>query len=264
MLLSEGISWPISRNERSIQIKIVQKILAVYRQKKNLDGFYEVLAPGAWLDNQSNHQCHKGAKKSEVCVHDSDIGKFGTKHEYDMDLGQYIDRRPKKIHEKTLEQKIDNHKKDLLRLNLGSKRIKRSRTQPDDIDVISSGRSCISTSYNVARALKMKILKRSPQHDEEFQNQPDLTHNFFAAPLTQPPTTGPSAPQLMPVLRKKKRSIQVNDMSDSDTSSVRRSKRQLKKQRKTSDQQTQSSIQDIQDTHGYSTELPVSDATFFV
>ena len=56
--------------------------------------------------------------------------------------------------------------------------------------------------------------------------------------------------------------MQTSDTSDSETSSIRRSKRQLKKQKMESSQQTQTIIQDIQDKHGYSTELPVTDTTF--
>ena len=116
----------------------------------------------------------KEPKRPKVLVHDSDIDKFGTKHEYETELGQYIDRRPKKIHEMTFEQEINNPKKDLLRKDLGSKRIKRSQKHPVDRDFILSGRSCLSTSSNIARALKMTTLERNPQQDEAFQNQPDL------------------------------------------------------------------------------------------
>ena len=73
--------------------------------------------------------------------------------------------------------------------------------------------------------------------------------------------TGPSGLQITLILRKEKRSIQISGTPDSDTSSVLRSKRQLKKQKKTSDLQTQSIIQDVKDTRGFSTEIPVSDTT---
>ena len=55
------------------------------------------------------------------------MAKFGTKHELNMELGRYVDRKPKKIHEKTPEQKINNHKKDLLRKHLVIKKINCSR-----------------------------------------------------------------------------------------------------------------------------------------
>ena len=78
---------------------------------------------------------------------------------YTKSWPQYIDRRPKKIQEKTLEQKIINHKKDLVRKDLGSKKIKRNHKQPNNVSIVSSGRSCISTSSNVAHASKMRIPK---------------------------------------------------------------------------------------------------------
>ena len=60
-------------------------------------------------------------------MRNSGISKFGTKDERDTDLAQYDDRRTPKTQEKTLEQKNKNHKKDLLRKDIGSKKIKRSR-----------------------------------------------------------------------------------------------------------------------------------------
>ena len=79
------------------------------------------------------------------------------------------------VQEKNLEQKIVNHRKDLLRKDLGSQKVKRNKRQTDDNSVFSSGRSCISTSSNVARALRMRIRKRNPEHDDAFLNRPDLT-----------------------------------------------------------------------------------------
>ena len=52
----------------------------------------------------------------EVRVPNSDIAKFGTENWRVTELCQYIDRRPNKIPEKTLEQKINNHKNDLLKM----------------------------------------------------------------------------------------------------------------------------------------------------
>ena len=115
--------------------------------------------------------------------------------------------------------------------------------------------------------------KRNPKHDDAFINRLDLTQILhfsppvpFAAPPTQPITTGPSAPQvasskqLTPILRKEKRKFTVSDISDSYTSSLKRSKRLLKKQKKS---KTSSSIvENIQSTEGYSAEIPISDTTF--
>ena len=114
----------------------------------------------------------------------------------------------------------------------------------------------------------MRIPKQSLKHDEAFQNRPDLTKILhfspaepIVAPPTQPSEARPSAPQITPILREGKRTIQVCDTADSDTSSLKRSKRQTKKHKRTSDSQSNSIIQIIQKTEGYSTETPISDTT---
>ena len=85
----------------------------------------------------------KEPNRQEVRVQNSDIAKFGTKAERDTDLGQNIERISKKIYEKTIEQKIKEHRRGLVRKNTGDKKIKRNKKQSDDISVVSSGRSCI-------------------------------------------------------------------------------------------------------------------------
>ena len=141
------------------------------RQKKNLDGLYEVLAPGSTVCKVSpTTSVIKEPHNQEVRVRNSDIAKFGTWAERDTDLAQYIERRPKKINEQTIEHKIYKHKRDLIRNNTGDKKIKRNRRQSDDVSVVFSGRSCISPASNIARSLKMRIPKRNPKHDEAFLN----------------------------------------------------------------------------------------------
>ena len=259
-LNSEGVSRPIPCSERSVQVKLARKLHENQRQKKNLDGLYEVLAPGSILCKVSPAtSVIKEPHKQEVRVRNSDIAKFGTRAERDTDLAQYIERRPKKINEKTIEHKIYKHKRDLIRKNTGNKKIKRNRRQSDDVSVVSSGRSCISSASNIARSLKMRIPKRNPKHDEAFLNRPDLTQILRFSPiapqLTTSNTAGPSATQMpssvqptpTPILGKTtKRQITISDTSDSDTSSVRKSKRTLKK--KTS----QTIIEKVRNTEGYS------------
>ena len=119
----------------------------------------------------------------------------------------------------------------------------------------------------------MRIPKRNPKPDDAFINRPDLTQIFHlspsvpvAAPPTQSNTAGPSAPQvalskqLTPILRKEKQKIAVSDTSDSNTSSLKRSKRLLKKQKKWTT--SLSIIENIESTEGYSAEIPISDTTF--
>ena len=205
---------------------------------------YEVLAPGSTVCKVSpTTSVIKEPNRQEVRVRNSDIAKFGTRAERDTDLTQYIKRRPKKISEKTIEQKIHKHKRDLIRKSTGDKKIKRNRKQADDVSVISSGRSCISSANNVDRSLKMRIPNRNPKYHDAFINRPDLTQILqfspiapIAPPPTNPNAAGPSATRMdstksrTPIHRKSsKRQLTISDTSDSDTSSVRKSKITLKK-----------------------------------
>ena len=113
LIWSEGLARPIPCSERSVQVKIARKIHESPSQKKNLDCVYEVLAPGSTVRKISpTASVVKEPNRQEVRVRNSDIAKFGTKNERDTELGQYIDRRPKKISEKTLDQKITNHRSE--------------------------------------------------------------------------------------------------------------------------------------------------------
>ena len=106
----------------------------------------------------------------------------------------------------------------------------------------------------------MRIPKRNPKHDEAFINRPDLTQTLQFSPIspyapqsTNSDAPGPSETQMAspkpptPILRKSsKRQLTISDNSDSDTFSVRKSKRTLKK--KTS----QTIVEKVRKTEGYS------------
>ena len=102
---SKGITRPIPRSERSAQEKIARKIQASQRQKKNSDGLYEVLARGSTVGKVSpTTSIIKEPNRPDVRIRNSDIAKCGTRNKRDTELGrQYIERKPKKNHEKTLE-----------------------------------------------------------------------------------------------------------------------------------------------------------------
>ena len=128
LIKSEEVSSPIPCSERSIQVKLDRKIHEGQQQNKNLDGLYEVLALRSTECKVSpTTSVIKEPNRQEIRVRNSDIAKFGTKAERDTDLTQYIERRPKKIYEKTIEQKINKHRRDLIRKNTGDKKIKRNR-----------------------------------------------------------------------------------------------------------------------------------------
>ena len=93
-------------SERSVQVKLAHKIHENQRQKKNLDGLYEVLAPGSTVCKISpTTSVIKEPYKPEVRVRNSDIAKFRTRAERETELAQYIERRPKKINEKNSRTK---------------------------------------------------------------------------------------------------------------------------------------------------------------
>ena len=47
----------------------------------------------------------KEPNKTEIRLRNSDIAKFGTRHERETELGQNIERRPKNNHETTPEKR---------------------------------------------------------------------------------------------------------------------------------------------------------------
>ena len=114
-MCSVGISRPIPRTEKSAQVKIARKFNAIKHQMRNLDGLYEVLAPGSTVGKISpTTSIIKEPKKPLVQVRHSDNTKFGKKEERFTRLAQNVDRHPLMLTENTLKQKITNHK-DLLR-----------------------------------------------------------------------------------------------------------------------------------------------------
>ena len=142
LMWSEFIGRPISGSKLSVQVKIAGKIHTNQMQKKNLknlDGLFEVVAPSSTVGKVSpTTSIIKETNRPEIRVRNSGIAIFGTRNEQDTELGQYIERTSKKIHKKTLEQKIVNDRKNLTRKDLGSKKIKRNKRQPDDNSIFSS------------------------------------------------------------------------------------------------------------------------------
>ena len=102
LMWSESISRPIPGSERSSQVKTAKKIHAAHRQKKELDGLYDLLAPGRTVGKVGpTKSIIKEPNRPEARVRNSHLTKFGTRQEWDTELGQYIDTRSKKVQEKT-------------------------------------------------------------------------------------------------------------------------------------------------------------------
>ena len=252
-------------------MKLARKIFENQRQKKNLDGLYEVLAPGNTVCNTSpTTSVIKEPNRQELRVQNSDIAKFGAKAERDTDLGLDIERRPKKDYEKAIEQKINKHRRDVVRINTGDKKINRKRN--NQMTSASYHRAVIV--FQLCTFIKDEDPKRNPKHDNAFANRPDLTQFLYfsplmplAAPPNNPNIAGPSTAQMaspkQPTLilrksqRKEKQKMAISDTSDSDTSSVRK-KKALKRQKKT----TTSIVEKIQNTNGYSADILESTTAF--
>ena len=86
LIRSEGNFRPISCSERRVQVKLARKLPENQRQKKILDGLYEVLAPGSTVFKVSpTTSVIKEPNRQEGRVRNSDIAKFGTRAERDTD-----------------------------------------------------------------------------------------------------------------------------------------------------------------------------------
>ena len=70
---------PIPLKERAVELNLARKIHGKRRSKNNLEGLYEVLAPGSHiLKVSSTSSTIKESGKPVVIVRNSDIAKFGT------------------------------------------------------------------------------------------------------------------------------------------------------------------------------------------
>ena len=93
---------PLPLKEHAVQLNIARKKHLHKRSKKNLDGLYEVLAPGSVVQKTDQYtSVIREPGKVEVTVRNSDIAKFGTREERKTKLTEYINRRGPRTHEKT-------------------------------------------------------------------------------------------------------------------------------------------------------------------
>ena len=107
----------IPLKEHSVQINIARKKHPHKRSKKNLDGLYEVLAPGSVVQKTDQYtSVIREPGKVEITVRNSDIAKFGTRDERKTKLMEYVNRRGPRIQEKTTEAKIFSHIKESTRI----------------------------------------------------------------------------------------------------------------------------------------------------
>ena len=111
---------PLPLKEPAMQINIARKKNPHILLKKNLDGFYEVLAPGSVVQKTDQYtSVFREPGKLEVTVRKSEIREFGTRDDRKTKLMDYVNRRGPREHEKTTEAKILSHIKESTRIQKG-------------------------------------------------------------------------------------------------------------------------------------------------
>ena len=114
---------PIPLKERAVELNLAQKIHGKRRSKKNVEGLYEVLAPGSHiLKVNPTTSTIKEPGKPVVTVRKCDIAKFGTQLERQTPLKAYADRRGPRSGEKLEEELIRSHVKESTRKQKGDKK----------------------------------------------------------------------------------------------------------------------------------------------
>ena len=143
---------PLPLKEHAVQLNIARKKHLHKRSKKNLDGFYEVLAPGSVVQKTDQYtSVIREPGKMEVTVRNSDIAKFGTREERKTKYTEYINRRGPRTHEKTTEAKILSHIKESTRIQKGDWKMKHRKRE--------TGSGVSSNKSNIARAMRVRMPK---------------------------------------------------------------------------------------------------------
>ena len=177
---------PLPLKEHAVQLNIARKKHLHKRSKKNLDGLYELLAPGSVVQKTDQYtSVIREPGKIEVTVRNSDIAKFGTREERKTKMTDYINRRGPRTHEKTTEAKILSHIKECTRIQKGDRKMKHRKRE--------TGSGVSSTKSNIARAMRVRMPKVPdnfapqvlPEIPEAAPEQQAITEEVFIAP---PPT----------------------------------------------------------------------------
>ena len=173
---------PIPLKERAAELNLARKVHGKRRSKKNLEGLYEVLAPG-WqiLKVSPTTSTIKEPGKQVVTVRNINIAKFGTQLERQTPLKVYADRRGPLSGEKVVEELIHSHIKEFTRKQKGDKKMKHRKREPGS--GVSSQRS------NISRAMRGRIPKL-PNFSAIRNQQPPLsTSEPTTTTSTHPATT---------------------------------------------------------------------------
>ena len=187
-ILHPKLNNPIPRSEKSLDLKLARKVTK--RSKRDLRGLWETLAPGSTVVRTSDTTTViKEPGVPEVSVRNSDIAKFGTRAERNTELWQYAQRRPLP-YDKTTEEKIAQHTKDLKKKFRGEIKIRHRPTQSDAASGVSSANSNISKAMLARKPRKPQAGGKRSRHTSVSLNTSNASS--VAAPSVASSTTSPS------------------------------------------------------------------------
>ena len=167
-IMHPKLNNPIPRSEKSLEMKQARKVSK--RSKKDLRGLWETLAPGSPVVRTSpTTTVIKDPGVPEVRVRNNDIAKFGTRAERMLYLWKYAQRRPLP-YEKTTEEKIAQHTKDLKKKYHGEIKIRHRPAQSDAASGVSSANS------NISKAMSSRNPKK-PQTGSDRSRKTSTTLN---------------------------------------------------------------------------------------
>ena len=133
-----------------MQLKLARNVHGKCRPKKNLEGLYEVLAPGSNIVKISpTTSTPKEPGKQIVTVRNSDFAKFGTAQKRQTPLRVYADRRGRRLCDKLVEEQFQSHIKQFTRELKGDKKTKHCKRDP--------GSGLSSSRSNISRAMQGRV-----------------------------------------------------------------------------------------------------------
>ena len=186
---------PIPFKEHTLQLNIARRKHPNRCWKKNLDGLYEVLAPGSVVQNTDQYtSVFREPRKLEITVRNSDIAKFGTRDEQKTQLMEYVNRKWLRVHQKSTEAKNLSHTKEFTRIQKGDRKMK--HRQRDTGSRVSSNKS------NIARAMRVRMPKVPANLvPPETTSQPEINpdqQNIASEVIIAPPPTGQRSELIIP------------------------------------------------------------------
>ena len=197
-IVHPNLNNPIPRTEQSLDIKLARKVTK--RSKRVLRGLWETLAPGSTVVRTSDTTTViKEPGVPEVCVRNSDIAKFCTRAERNTDLWEYAKRRPLP-YEKTTEEKISQHTKELKNKFRGEIKIRHRPTQSD---------AASSANSNILKKTMASRKPKKPQAGGKHSRNTSATLNTSNASSVVASSVTSSAAS--PSLSKNKRTRRAPD-----------------------------------------------------